>query len=618
MQADVHAVKVTNHPVTVEHRDDGTLLVKSTGTLGPYEKRVTDRLAYWAQQAPERAFLAQRSRDGHWEKLSYAQTLAQVQAVAQYLLEQNLSAERPVVILSGNSSEHLIMGMAAMYIGVPYAPISQAYSLVDKSFGKLDHVMKTLTPGLIFVDNLGPYREAIDAVAPKGCPVVATEVEHALDEIAYPVTPFSTLLKTRTTAALAQANAAVQGDTIAKFLFTSGSTGSPKAVINTHRMLCANQQMLRSVLAFLEDEPPVLVDWLPWSHTFGGNHNAGIALYNGGTFYIDQGKPVGKDVDITLRNLQDVSPTLYFNVPKGYEVLVRKLQQRPEVAERFFARLKIMYYAAAGLSQHVWDQLDELAVRYTGKKIPMLSGLGSTETAPAALFASGEECASGVIGLPAPGVEIKLVPNAGKLEARLRAVTITPGYWRNPELTAKAFDEEGFYCLGDAFKFIDPEHPNRGFLFDGRVSEDFKLDTGTWVSVGGLRSQLIHHFAPYIQDVVITGRDRGFIGALVFPDLAQCRQLLEHERGLDDAQVLSDPQVLAIFSQGLQTLAARNTGSSTLVRRIQLQIEPPEFSKHEVTDKGSINQNAVMENRSDAIEDLYSDVPSARVISVMR
>jgi feruloyl-CoA synthase len=618
MQADVHSVKVTNYPVTVEHRDDGTLLVRSTGTLGSYEKRSTDRLEYWAQQAPQRTFLAQRSRDGHWQKLSYAQTLAQVQAVAQYLLDQNLSAERPVVILSGNSSEHLIMGLAAMYIGIPYAPISQAYSLVDKSFGKLDHVMKTLTPGLIFVDNLGPYREAIDAVAPKGCPVVATEVEHALDDIAYPVTPFRTLLQTRMTPALAQANAAVDGDTIAKFLFTSGSTGSPKAVINTHRMLCANQQMLRSVLVFLQDEPPVLVDWLPWSHTFGGNHNAGIALYNGGTFYIDQGRPVGKDVDITLRNLQDVSPTLYFNVPKGYEVLVRKLQQRPEVAERFFARLKIMYYAAAGLSQHVWDQLDDLAVRYTGKKIPMLSGLGSTETAPAALFACVEECASGVIGLPAPGVEIKLVPTAGKLEARLRAVTITPGYWRNPELTAKAFDDEGFYCLGDAFKFIDPAHPNRGFLFDGRVSEDFKLDTGTWVSVGGLRSQLIHHFAPYVQDVVITGRDRGFIGALVFPDLAQCRKLLENEHDLDDGQVLSDPQVLSIFSQGLQTLAARNTGSSTLVRRIQLQTEPPQFSRHEVTDKGSINQNAVMENRSDAIEDLYSDAPSAQVISVMR
>lgn len=616
MQTETHSVNVVNHPITVDRRNDGSILIKSTGTLGSYEKRFTDRLEYWAQQTPEQTFVAQRGLGGHWEKLSYAQTLARVHVVAQYMLGQNLSAERPVVILSGNSSEHLIMGLAAMYIGVPYASISQAYSLIDKGFGKLSDIMQALTPGLIFVDNLGPYREAIDAVAPKGCPVVATEYGYALDGIDYPVTPFGAVLETETTPELAQANAAVNGDTIAKFLFTSGSTGSPKAVINTHRMLCANQKMLSSVMAFLPKEPPVMLDWLPWSHTFGGNHNIGIALHNGGSFYIDGGKPTSKDVEITLHNLESVAPTLYFNIPKGFEVLAAKLEERPEAAKRFFSQLKMMYYAAAGISQHVWDQLDELAVRYTGKKIPMLSGLGSTETAPAAMFASVEECAAGVIGLPLPGVEIKLVPNAGKLEARLRAPTITPGYWRDSELTARSFDEEGFYCLGDAFKFIDPEEPNRGLMFDGRVSEDFKLDTGTWVSVGTLRTSIIHHFAPYVKDVVIAGRDQGFISALVFPDVEKCRQLLENEHELDDAQVLSDAKVVSHFSEGLKVLGARNAGSSTLVRRIILQAQPLDFSKHEVTDKGTVNQNAVLENRRDDISDLYSVQPTARVIAI--
>ena len=614
MRTDTHPVKVVNHPISLEHRSDGSILINSTGTLGSYEKRVTDRLDYWAANAPDRTFVAQRGLGGHWEKLSYAQMLARVHVVAQYILEKNLSAERPVVILSGNSTEHLIIGLAAMYIGVPYASISQAYSLLDKGFGKLGDIMDTLTPGLIFVDNLGPYREAIDAVAPKGCPVVATEYGHALDGVDYPVTPFGEVLQTQLTPEVEKANAAVNGDTIAKFLFTSGSTGSPKAVINTHRMLCANQKMLSSVLAFLPDEPPVMLDWLPWSHTFGGNHNIGIALHNGGTFYIDGGKPTSKDVEITLHNLESVAPTLYFNIPKGFEVLAAKFEEYPEAAERFFSNLKIMYYAAAGMSQHVWDQLDELAVRYTGKKIPMLSGLGSTETAPAAMFASVEECAAGVIGLPLPGVEIKLVPNAGKLEARLRAPTITPGYWRDPELTAKSFDKEGFYCLGDAFKFIDPEQPNRGLMFDGRVSEDFKLDTGTWVSVGTLRSTIIHHFAPYVKDVVFAGRDQGFISGLVFPDIEKCRQLLGNAGDFDDAQVLSHPKVVSHFRNGLQVLSMRNTGSSTLVRRIILQAEPLDFLKREVTDKGTVNQNAVLENRSDDVEDIYSDAPSALVI----
>ncbi|MDP2548414.1 feruloyl-CoA synthase [Oceanobacter sp. 4_MG-2023] len=622
MLADFHPVHVVTHRVDVEHREDGSRIIRSVGELCDYPERITDRLDYWATQTPERPFVSQRPQAGtdhqHWQTLNYADTRRRVRAIAQWLLDlridgEPLSQERPIVILSGNSSEHLLLALAAMYVGIPYAPVSTAYSTISTDFGKLRHIVETLTPGLVFADNLGPYRDAIDAVLP-GLPVVAVVSAHGNDGLEGVLTPFDTLINTTVTDAVDQANRAVSASSIAKFLFTSGSTGMPKGVINTHKMLCANQAMLASVLAFVQQQPPVVVDWLPWNHTFGGNHNVGLVLFNGGSLYIDQGKPVPKAMPVTLDNLRDISPTVYFNVPKGFELLAQGLKDNPDVAANFYRHLNVMYFAGAGLAQHVWDALDELAIQHTGRKVPMLTGLGSTETGPAALFASIEECASGVVGVPAPGTDIKLVPNGGKLEARIRGLSITPGYWRDAEKTATAYDEEGFYCLGDALKFIDEQQPDRGFYFDGRVSEDFKLDTGTWVSVGSLRPFVIHHCAPYVQDLVIAGRDRGYISILVFPDLSQLHQLTELPADASASELVSHPRTREVFGRLLTEMAASSTGSSNRVQRLVIEARPPQLDAHEITDKGSINQNAVLTNRADTVAELYAAEPAAHII----
>ncbi|MBV1789687.1 feruloyl-CoA synthase [Marinobacterium sp. D7] len=613
MLADFHSINVTKLEVEIEKRDNGEQIVRCKKPLDPYAETWIDRLEYWAGEAPDRVFVAQRSEDGHWDEITYSQALAKVRAIATWLLKQELSTERPLVCLSGNSNEHLLLALAAMYIGVPYAPISTAYSLISTDFGKLRHVFELLTPGLVFVDNLGPYRDAIDTVA-GGLPLVALSTDHGDDNLNNPVTRFNELLGTEPNADTDRARAMINGDTIAKFMFTSGSTGMPKAVIINQRMMCANQVMINGMMAFLKEEPPVLVDWLPWNHTFGGNHNVGIVLYNGGSLYIDHGKPTERAFDITLNNLADVAPTVYLNVPSGYELLVKRLRERPDIAKTFFSRLKLTLFAAAGLSQHIWDELDALAIEYTGKKIPMITGLGATETAPSALFASIEESASGVVGTPLPGVEMKLVPNGDKLEARIRGVNVTPGYWRAPEQTAKAYDEEGFYCLGDAVKYIDPEQPNRGFRFDGRVSEDFKLNTGTWVSVGALKAHIIHFFAPYVQDVVIAGHDNSYVSAIVIPDLDHCRTLVPNSAEMSTPELLRAPHLRETFQRLLDEMAKTSTGSSTKICRMRLMDEPLSIDLGEVTDKNSINQRAVLKNRAELVKDLYSEQPSADVL----
>jgi feruloyl-CoA synthase len=618
MNAEVLPVNVVTYDVSVEQRGDASMLIRSTGELPEYAAKMTDKLEYWAAETPDTVLIAQRTEDKHhWETVTYAEALVKVKHLSQYLLNQNLSAERPIVILSGNSISHLLLGLAAMYAGIPYAPISTAYSLISTDFGKLRYITDKLTPGLVFIENLGPYRDAIDAVMPSDCSVLATEAAHGVDDFGFDLTLFADALTTPVTDEVAHANAAVDGDTIAKLLFTSGSTGMPKGVINTQRMICANQEMIGSYLQFVKEQPPILCDWLPWNHTFGGNKNTGLVIYNGGSLYIDGGKPVPRGIAETVANLREIAPTIYFNVPKGYELLVKELKQNPDMAGVFFSNLQGLFYAGAGLAQHVWDDLLELSVHYTGRKVPILTGLGATETAPSAMFTSIEESASGVVGVPVPGVELKLVPNQGKLEVRVKGVSIMPGYWRDEAQTAKAFDEEGYYCLGDALKFIDEEKPSRGFYFDGRVSEDFKLDTGTWVSVGTLKAHMIHEFAPYIQDVVIVGRDRGFISALVFPDVEHCRNLIDIEEGsLSLEQIVNHEAVRQVFSDHLSSMAEKSTGSSTRIKSLVLQSRPADIDAHEMTDKGSLNSNAVIANRADIVEDIYSATPSSQVISL--
>ncbi len=581
-------VRFGPNKVTLTRAADGALYVRSIYPLGSYPDKLTESLDHWAGFAPQRVFLGQRDSTSAWRTKTYAETRSAARNIAQALLQKDLSPDRPIAILSGNDIEQALLGLGAMYAGVPFAPISPAYSLISSDFGKLRHIFGLLTPGLVYVSDAGPYRKAIDAVVPAGTEIITGDTFGALESVT-------------ATEAVDQANAAVGLDTIAKFLFTSGSTGTPKGVINTQRMLTSNQEIVRSILPFVVDEPPVLCDWMPWNHTFGGNHDFGFVLYNGGSLYIDEGKPVPGGIETTIRNLFDVAPNVYLNVPKGFEALLPYLRERREFRERFFSRLKMFYYAGAGLSQPVWDELQQWAVETCGEEIVMFTGLGSTETGPAALFPGKDLRRAGDVGLPAPGVELKLVPKDDKLELRLRGPSITPGYWRQPELTRAVFDEEGFYRIGDALRFVDPDDVAKGFMFDGRIAEDFKLSTGTWVSVGPLRMKILAHCAPYVRDVVIAGHDRDDVTALIFPDLDTCRQL---------------PDVRGTFQGLLQELAGSGTGSASRIMRALLLEEPPSIDAHEVTDKGSLNQGAILRNRAALVEELYSAEGSPRVITI--
>jgi len=585
--------------------EQGVIYVRPVHPLGPYPARLTDKLDYWAQKTPDRVFMGQRethgNTTGNWRTLTYAQFRSAARNVAQALLNRNLSVERPIAILSGNDLEHAVLGFAAYYAGIPYAPISTAYSLVSSDFGKLRYIFDLLTQGLVFVNDAAPFRKALEAVKPSDAEIV---------------TSFSTLAAATATADVDRAHDRVTPDTVAKILFTSGSTGTHKGVQNTHRMLTSNQEIVRSVLQWVDDEPPVICDWLPWNHTFGGNHDVGFVLYNGGSFYIDEGRPTPAGMAASVRNLHDVGPNVYLNVPKGFEALIPFLHERRDFRERFFSRLKMFYYAGAGLLQPVWDELDRLAIETCGERIMMFTGLGSTETCPAALFPGKDLRRAGEVGLPAAGVELKLVPIGDKLEARLRSPSVTPGYWRQPDLTRLAFDDEGFYRIGDALRFVDPQDIMRGFVFDGRMVEDFKLSTGTFVSAGPMRGRFLSHCAPYAHDAVIAGHDRDFVTVLVFPVLDACRELAKLPATASAAEIVAHPAVRAKFQALLNELATEATGSSNRIARAILMPEPPAIDAHEVTDKGSINQGAVLRNRGALVLDLYSTRPSTRVISI--
>jgi feruloyl-CoA synthase len=603
----VRPVRLGPRDVVVERRGDGALHLTSPHPLAPYPAKLTERLEHWAATAPDRTYLAQRDAAGNWRKVSYGEALAAVRRIGAALLARGLSPERPLAILSGNDIEHALLGLAAMYVGIPYAPVSPAYALISNDFGKLRYIFDLLTPGLVFVADGAAYRRAIEAVVPPDVEVVVTR--NPLP--GRPSALFESLLAPAPTAEADAAHAAVGPDTIAKFLFTSGSTGTPKAVINTQRMWCSNQAMILSQLAFFTDEPPVIVDWSPWHHTAGGNHNFGFVLYNGGTLYIDEGKPAPGLIETTVKNLREVATTWYFTVPKGYEALLPFFRADAELRDTFFQRLKVLWFAGAALSQSVFDEMQELALASCGERILFLTGLGSTESAPMAIARMWQSKDSTNMGVPVPGVELKLVASEGKLEARLRGPNIMPGYWRQPDLTAQAFDADGFYKLGDAVKFQDPADPGEGLLFDGRIAEDFKLATGTWVNVGPLRARLLAQLEPYARDVVIAGADRNEIGALIFPNLEACRALAGGA-----ADVAADARVLAEFRARLAAFARTSTGSSNRVGRAMLLAEPPSLDAGEMTDKGSINQRAVLGRRADLVAELYAARPSARVLVI--
>jgi feruloyl-CoA synthase len=606
----IRDVRIAATQATVRFGADGVVYMQSPNPLGAYPTRITEPLEEWAARAPDRPFLAQRDAHGTWRCLTYSQVLARVRNLSQALINRGLSQNAPVLILSGNSIEHALLALASMYSGVLYAPVAPAYSLQAREYGTLGRIFNLMKPRLVFAADGRAFERALQSVLPDDVELVVASTPGTI-----PATSFDELQNTSATPAVDDAHDRVTADTIAKILFTSGSTGNPKGVINTQRMLCSNQEMIRSVLAFLADEPPVLCDWLPWNHTAGGNHNFGLVLYNGGTLYIDDGRPIPSAFEQTVRNHREIAITAHFAVPRTYEMLLPYLRTDRELRERFFSKLKLLFYAAAGLSQRFFDELRALAVDTIGEEILWMTGFGATETAPFALSTGPEGAASGVLGLPAPGLELKLIPVGAKIEARLRGPSITPGYWNDQALTRAAFDEEGFYRLGDAMRFVNRDDPAKGLLFDGRLAEDFKLSTGTWVSVGPLRAKFLAVSSGYAQDVVIAGHDRDFVAALIFPHLQNCSALCPELDAGAPAAIVEHPQVRHRFQVVLDELTRQSTGMTTHVARAIVLDQPPSIDAREITDKGSLNQKAVLENRASLVEELYATEPSARVIT---
>jgi len=592
-------------PKTVaEHRADGSIVLRSPEPLRDGARCIGDWLEQWARQTPDAMFLAERGNvEAPWTTVTYAQALRQVRGAASWILEQGLSAARPLVILSDNSIDHALIALAAQHVGVPSAAISPAYSLMSKDFDKLKGMIALLQPGAIYVSAIKPFAAALAAIKPLHEARIISGNTADTDALA-----FRAVAATAEAPGVATAFAAVTPDTIAKFLFTSGSTGTPKAVINTQRMLTSSQQAKVQTWTFLEETHDlVILDWLPWSHTFGANHNFNLVLRNGGSLYIDGGKPAPGLFATSLANLKSVMPTVYFNVPRGFDMLIAALRGDEELRRRFFGEVKFAFYAGAALPQNLWDALEQLSIETVGRPLPMVSAWGSTETSPLATDCHFLAERSGNIGVPIPGTELKLVTSGDKLEVRVRGPNVTPGYWKAPELTKQAFDEEGFYLIGDAVKFADAARPELGLFFDGRVAEDFKLNSGTWVSVGTLRVAGIAALAPLAQDIVVTGHDRDEVRFLVFPNIAACRAHAGQPETAGVNVVLAHDKVRTAIAQSLAKLKQQSANSSGHATRALLLAEPPSVDGGEITDKGYINQRAVLTRRADAVVRLNDD-----------
>ena len=582
---------------------DGSILLELEQPLADFPLTISQKLIYWAENTPEKTFISQRiPPTDNWKFITYSETLKKVKNIAQFLLNQDFKESETIVILSENSIEHALLALSATYIGIPYSPISQAYSLVSDDFGKLKHCLELLTPKIIFAQSGKVYKKALHFVKTIFPEAIIVTVEGDWD------INFSVLLQTESSESVNENFKKVRTDSVAKILFTSGSTGLPKGVINTHKMWCANLQQITQMFPFLETTPPTFIDWLPWNHTFGGNHNFGLTLYHGGTLYIDEGKPTPIGIENTVQNLREISPTIYFNVPKGFEMLIPYLENEPDLRQKFFKNLRFIFYAGASLSQLIWNRLEELSVETTGKKIPIITGLGCTESGPSAMFANWEGSFSGLLGVPVAGLQVKLVQDGDKMEARYKALNITTGYWRNEEATKNAFDEDGFYKSGDAVRFLDENDPDKGLIFDGRIAEDFKLSTGTWVNVGILKAKVIAEGSPIVQDVVIAGLDREYVSAILFLNPEACRNFVNSSPETSNQEIFQHSEVQRFKENLLKILAKKSTGSASKIVRAVIAIEPPSIDLGEITDKGSLNQRAILKYRADLVEQMYLSI----------
>ena len=597
--------------VRVESLPGGGMILRSPQPLAAYARCVGEWLERWAREAPGRPFLAERDGTAGWRRLTYGDGWAGARAIGQALLDRGLGPDRPVMILSDNGVDHALLALGAMQAGVPVVPVSTAYSRLSQDFARLRYVRDLVAPGLIFADDGERYGAAIAALGLGDAELVVSRNPPR----GTPATEFAVLLDTRPGAAIDAAYAALGPDTVAKILFTSGSTGEPKGVINTQRMLCSNQQSYAQAWPFLADRPPVILDWLPWNHTFGGNSDFNLILRNGGTLFIDEGRPAPGLIERSVANLREVAPTLYLNVPRGFALILDYLERDAALAQNFFRELDLVFYAGAALPQSLWQRIEALSQKTIGCTVTMVSAWGTTETAPMATIVHYPIARAGNIGLPAPGCEIKLVPHDDKLEMRARGPNVSPGYWKRSDLTAAAFDDDGFYRPGDAARLADPAEPSRGIVFDGRIGENFKLGSGTWVNTGALRIAVIAAGAPVIEDAVIAGHDRDEITLLVFPSLAGCRGVcpqLPADAPL--AALIADPAVREALAAGLTRHNAQAGGSSHRIARALLLDTPASIDKGEITDKGYLNQRAVLANRGALVERLYADVPDAAVI----
>ncbi len=579
----------------------GTIYLESGHALPEASRAVGDWLVHWAAAAPERTLYAERTPDrSDWRRISYAEALAEVEAIAGWLLDSPAGPQRPVAILSENSIDAALLGLAAMHVGIPAATVSTAYSLMSSDHAKLKAMIGLLDPGVVFVSDAGAYAGALAAIAPLHSGVVVASVPGRSGAL-----PLSQAHATGRAADVAAAFAGLTPDTVAKLLFTSGSTGMPKAVMNTHRMLTTNQAGNQVLWPFLRDEPPVIVEWLPWSHTFGANFTQNMILANGGSLYIDDGKPAPPLIGRTVENVTEIRPTMLFNVPRGYDMLLEHLDG-DDAFRRVFFDMRLIFYAGAALPGTIWDRLIEMSRQTTGRVMPLVAAWGSTETAPGATSCHFQAASPGNIGAPLPGVTLKLVPNMGKLEVRVKGPNITPGYFRAPDRTSAAFDDEGYYVIGDAVRFADPDDPSAGLYFDGRVSEDFKLTTGTWVSVGDLRIAGIDALAPVAQDIVVTGHDRDAVAFLIFPSEPGCRRIAGLGPDVPLAEVLAAPALRAHVARGLAALKSSGGGSSRFAAAARFTPAPPDPDGGEITDKGYLNQRQILANRADQVTALYA------------